>query len=93
MKIKVLVPKLISGSNNKLETEIEIEAGTTIKDVVIQLREKYPKTIGAFDDEGNLRPHIILFLNDTDTRWLEDGELTQIKEGDRIGFLLALAGG
>ena len=57
------------------------------------LSEKYPDLKGhLFDEGGNIRPFLRLFIGDTDTEDLE-GPATAIKEEDEISIIPAIAGG
>ena len=44
------------------------------------------------DETGSFRPHVLCFLNDTNSRWLDDLD-RPVRDGDRITFLQAVSGG
>ncbi len=45
-----------------------------------------------FDESGQLRQHVLLFLNETNSRWLDDFN-RPLEEGDCITVLQAVSGG
>ena len=45
-----------------------------------------------FDESKKLRPHVLLFLNDTDVRHLPSLE-TRLKPTDRLAIVQAVSGG
>ena len=47
---------------------------------------------GKLFDNGNLRRFVNIYVNDEDIRYLEN-LATPIKEGDKIGIILAESGG
>jgi molybdopterin converting factor small subunit len=44
------------------------------------------------DESGKFRPHVLCFLNEVNTRWL-DGADPRLQQGDRITILQAVSGG
>ena len=45
-----------------------------------------------FDEQGELREHVLCFHNDTNTRWLKGGDVP-VAAGDRITIMQAVSGG
>ena len=45
-----------------------------------------------FEESGQLRQHVLIFLNDTNSRWLSDLN-HPLQEGDCITVLQAVSGG
>ncbi|MGH9196080.1 MAG: MoaD/ThiS family protein [Acidimicrobiia bacterium] len=45
-----------------------------------------------YDESGTFRPHVLCFLNDVNTRWLDNAN-PPLQEGDRITILQAVSGG
>ncbi len=72
--------------------EIEIEAGT-IREAIEKLEEKFPGfKERLLDENGELRKFVNLYLNDEDIRFLK-GIDTEIKDGDTVSIVPAIAGG
>ena len=72
--------------------QLKVEA-STVGEALTELTAKFP-SIGPhlYNDEGELRPYVNLFVNDEDVRALE-GEQTPIHEGDTLMILPSIAGG
>jgi len=89
VKVRIPTPlqKLTGGAG-----EISAEGGN-IKDIFENLESKYPGfKERLYDESGNLRRFINIYVNDEDIRFL-NGETTQLKEGDDISVIPAIAGG
>ncbi|HTG48316.1 MAG TPA: ubiquitin-like small modifier protein 1 [Actinomycetota bacterium] len=67
--------------------------GATLADVLQDLEVKYPGiTKNVVSDDGGLHRFINVYVNDEDVRYL--GSLqTELKEGDTVSILPAVAGG
>ncbi len=67
--------------------------GETVGEVLNELDQHY-KGLKAriFDEEGNLRKFINIYVNDEDIRFM-DNLNTRLKDGDRISIIPAIAGG
>lgn len=72
--------------------KLEIKAGT-VGEALLELTTKFP-SIGPhiYNEDGELRPYVNLFVNDQDVRSL-NGEQTAIKDGDTLMILPSIAGG
>ena len=82
----MLVP--IAGGAKSLSVE-----GATLRDALDDAVSRYPALrVHLFDESRGLRRHVLCFLNDTNTRWL-DGMDRELAEGDRITILQAVSGG
>ncbi len=91
MSIKVRIPPPIQKLTGK-QAEVEC-TGEDIKDLVDNLEKQYPGIKARICDEsGNLRRFINFFVNDQDIRFLQ-GEKTQLKDGDEVSIIPAIAGG
>jgi molybdopterin synthase sulfur carrier subunit len=67
--------------------------GGTLSDVLHDLESKYPGiTRNVLTDDGALHRFINVYVNDEDVRYLGSLE-TEIKEGDTVSILPAVAGG
>lgn len=72
--------------------EIEVQA-TTIREAIEKLEEKFPGfKERLLDENGELRKFVNLYLNDEDIRFLK-GIDTELKDGDTISIVPAIAGG
>lgn len=72
--------------------EIEVQS-STVSGALEELTEKYPALqTHLFDDAGELRAFVNLFLNEEDVRYMQGVE-TQLKEGDRLMIVPSVAGG
>jgi len=72
--------------------EIDVQAGT-VGGALLALADQYPgvKT-HLFDEQGDLRAYVNVFLNDEDVRGLE-GAATPIQPTDRLTIVPSIAGG
>ncbi|HID95141.1 MAG TPA: MoaD/ThiS family protein [Candidatus Latescibacteria bacterium] len=91
MKVKVRIPNVLQ---KLTEGKIEVYAtGQDIKELIDNLDKEYPGIKGRICDEsGNLRRFINVFVNEQDIRFL-DGDKTQLKDGDEVSIIPAIAGG
>lgn len=68
-------------------------SGSTIAEVLDKVRQKFPGlNEQLYSDAGELKPHIAVFVNDTNIRDLEN-EATPIQDRDEIYIVTAIAGG
>lgn len=91
MGVKVRIPTpLRSLTGGKDEVEIE---GKTIKEVLNNLEKNHPGfKERIFDNNGDLRRFVNVFLNDEDIRFIKNLE-TEVSEGDIVSIIPAIAGG
>lgn len=91
MSIKVRIPApLQKMTDNKSEVESQ---GENIVDLVADLDKKYPGIKERLcDDKGKLRRFINIYVNEEDVRFLKNEE-TQLKDGDEVSIIPAIAGG
>jgi molybdopterin synthase sulfur carrier subunit len=91
MKVKVRIPLPLQGlTKNRDEVECE---GSTVKEVLENLDRNYPGIKDRlYDEKGNLRRFVNIFVNEEDIRFLK-GEDTPLKDGDVISIIPAIAGG
>ncbi|VAX23912.1 FIG038648: MoaD and/or ThiS families [hydrothermal vent metagenome] len=67
--------------------------GSTVKDMFESLEAQYPGIKERiYDEEGNMRRFINIYVNEEDIRFL-NGEGTELKDGDDISVIPAIAGG
>ena len=76
------------------QNEAEVEAeGTDIDSIIEDLESRYPGIKDRIcDDQGEIRRFVNVYLNDEDIRFLK-GKETDIKDGDEVSIIPAIAGG
>ena len=45
------------------------------------------------DESGQFRQHVLCFLNDVNTRWIDNADRQPLKDGDYITIIQAVSGG
>ncbi len=74
------------------ESQVEVK-GATVGEALGALDAAHPGFKDRlFDDDGNLRRFVNVFLADDDVRYL-DGVNTSVPEGETISIIPAVAGG
>jgi molybdopterin converting factor small subunit len=74
------------------EGSIPVE-GNTLEEALEDAYRRLPTLrVHLCDESGRFRPHVLCFLNDVNTRWLE-GAVPPLKDGDCITILQAVSGG
>ena len=94
--ITVQVKSFIKEIIGKPYLEIEVEEGTTAKQLLIQLvQNQSPKVRNnLFNPEtGEIYPHYMILINGKETFRLPWGIHTPLKSGDVVSILIFLAGG
>ena len=87
----IRVPNVISYYTDK-QTQFTV-SGSTALEAVRNATEKFPALkFHVFDQDGNLRRHMYLFVNDVNVKEL-DGIETKVGENDVVRILAAAAGG
>ncbi|MEB3291706.1 MAG: MoaD/ThiS family protein [Synechococcales bacterium] len=91
MAIKVLIPTPLQKFVGDQAT-VECESGT-IAQLVDELESKHPGIKARLcDDNGKLRRFVNFYLNSEDIRFMEN-EATELKDGDEVSIVPAIAGG
>jgi adenylyltransferase/sulfurtransferase len=91
MSVKVLIPTPLRAYTEKLDT-IEIEGNTT-GEILKNLTGKYSQLQKhLYDERGNLRSYVNIYVNDEDIRYLQN-EDTTLKETDVVSIVPSIAGG
>jgi len=91
MAVKVRIPVLLR-SLTQGASEVEAE-GANVKELLANLERAYPGMKERFyDEDGQLRRFINIYVNSEDIRFLQ-GEDTQLKDGDEVSIVPAIAGG
>lgn len=91
MAIKVRIPtalrKLAEGNES-----IEVDGGN-VGEVINNIKTKFPALAEQLvDDKGEVRRFVNLFANDEDIRFLDELD-TEVKDGDEVSIVPAIAGG
>ena len=91
MAVTVKLPTILRKHAGN-EARVNADGGT-LSDVLHDLEAKYPGiTRNVLTDDGGLHRFINVYVNDEDVRYLGSLE-TEIKEGDTVSILPAVAGG
>lgn len=91
MAIKVRIPTPLRTFTNGAD-EVNIE-GSTIKEIIDGLEANHNGIKERIcDDSGEIRRFINFYVNDEDIRFL-DNQATQVKDGDQLSIVPAIAGG
>ena len=91
MAVKVRVPTVLQRTTDGA-AEVEVSAAN-VAEAIDALDGQYQGFKRRLcDDDGSLRRFINIFVNDEDIRFL-DGLDTQLKDGDEISIVPAIAGG
>ena len=91
MVVRVKVPTIL---RDRVGGAAEVEAdGATLRDLLQDLERRYPGvTERILTDDGRLHRFVNLYVNDEDVRYLGALE-AEVKEGDTVSILPAVAGG
>jgi molybdopterin synthase sulfur carrier subunit len=91
MGVSVRIPTPMRPLTNG-EAEVSVE-GKTVQEVIENLEKTHNGIKERIcDEEGNLRRFVNLYLNDEDVRFLQNLD-TEVKEGDGLSIVPAIAGG
>lgn len=91
MAVTVVIPTTLRLFTEH-RSEVEIE-GKTVGEVLTLLSDEYPECKKAlFDENGQIRAFVNVFVNDENIRDLKDFD-TEVKDGDEVILIPAIAGG
>ena len=89
VKMKIPTPLRVYTEGN---AEVMV-SGETVGEAMNDLTQRFPELRRhLYNDKGDLRAFVNLFLNEEDIRQLE-GPRTPLKEGDRLVLIPSIAGG
>lgn len=91
MTIEVTIPGMLRDCVNG-KTKFTVDAATFAEALEVMKRDYPILRAHVWLDSGVLRPHVLIFYNDTSTRWLETLDVP-LKTGDRIQIVQAVSGG
>jgi molybdopterin synthase sulfur carrier subunit len=90
MAVKVRIPtplqKLTQG-----QEEVEGKPGTIVE-LICELDKKFPGIGERISEAGKIRRFVNIYLNEEDVRFLK-AEDTEVKDGDEVSIIPAIAGG
>jgi molybdopterin synthase sulfur carrier subunit len=74
--------------------EFELPDGSTVRELVDIIIARYP-TMGPelLNEDGELWPHVHVFINGRDLRYLPSGNLAVLQPGDKVNIFPPVGGG
>jgi len=90
MAVKVRIPTPLQRLTQGKE-EVEGKAGT-IMELITDLESLYPGVLERIAEGGKIRRFVNIYVNEEDIRFLQ-AEQTQVKDGDEVSIIPAIAGG
>ena len=91
MSVRVRIPTPLRAAADG-QAELSLEA-PTVGRLLVDLEERYPAMKGRLrDDDGVVRRFVNLYVNGEDVRF-KQGLDTQLKPGDELSIIPAVAGG
>lgn len=91
MSVSVLIPTPLRKFTNNEET-VTVSPGT-VTALVADLETQFPGIAARLtDDNGELRRFVNIYVNEEDIRFLA-GKNTEVKDGDAVSIVPAIAGG
>ncbi len=90
MNVTVRIPtplRTLTGGEEAVQV-----AGTNVKELIENLEAKYPGIKERIADDKGVRRFVNVYLGDEDIRFL-DGLDTELKDGDELSIVPAIAGG
>jgi sulfur-carrier protein adenylyltransferase/sulfurtransferase len=91
MAVSIYVPTALRNFTGGHES-VAVEAGT-VADALGALIEQHPNLKKhLYNDEGQLRHFVNVYVNDEDIRYLDKGD-TKLKDGDTVSIVPSIAGG
>jgi len=89
-RVTIDLPSLLTTVTG--EDTLTVEADT-LREALDRAFDKAPALRGhLFDESGTFRPHVLCFLNDVNSRWLDNLD-RPLGDGDCITILQAVSGG
>ena len=88
--LHIQLPRMLADAVGERDLRVRAE---TLDAALDTFRRCHPRAAThVFDDAGRQRRHVLLFLNDRDTRWL-DVPNPILRRGDRLSVVQAISGG
>jgi molybdopterin synthase sulfur carrier subunit len=90
MAVKVRIPALLQGLTGGQEM-VEGKPGT-VTDLINDLDQRFQGMSARISEAGKIRRFVDIYLNEEDIRFLK-AENTEVKDGDEVSIIPAIAGG
>jgi MoaD family protein len=91
MPVQIKLPTILRKHANG-EPRVDAD-GATLRELLKDLESRYPGiTKNVVTEEGGLHRFVNVYVNDEDVRYLGSLE-TEVKDGDTVSILPAVAGG
>jgi molybdopterin synthase sulfur carrier subunit len=90
MAVKVRIPALLQGLTGGQEV-VESKPGT-VTDLVNDLDQRFHGISARISEGGKIRRFVNIYVNEEDIRFLK-AENTEVKDGDEVSIIPAIAGG
>ncbi len=90
MAVKVMIPTPLQRLTNGQET-VEGKPGKIIE-MIQDLDSRYPGLAERISEDSKIRRFVNIYLNEEDIRFL-NAEETEVKDGDEVSIVPAIAGG
>ena len=91
MRIQVTVPSMLTHAVGDTR-HVWVDA-STLSELIRNLQSQFPLLRPlVWDDQLQLRKHIMIFLNDQSVAWLDEPNPT-LKESDTLSIVQAVSGG
>lgn len=89
--VRILLPSMLAPMvGDKMSFTVD---ATTLRSALDAVTRREPRLgVHLFDESGRFRPHVLCFLNDTNSRWLESLDVP-VRDGDTLTILQAVSGG
>ena len=90
MEITVRIPaplRTLTGGKDEVSAE-----GRTVADLIVDLDRRHPGMKDRLLDEKGVRRFVNIYVGEEDVRFLE-GLKTELKAGDQVSIIPAIAGG
>ncbi|MCG8407240.1 MAG: MoaD/ThiS family protein [Phycisphaerales bacterium] len=89
--VEIQLPSVLAAvTDGNMQFSVEAQ---TLRDALDVIVRQHPRlALHFFNEEGVFRPHVLCFLNETNTRWLDDLEVP-LNGGDTLRFMQAVSGG
>jgi adenylyltransferase/sulfurtransferase len=69
-------------------------AASTVSEALAALTDQHSALKShLYSEDGQLRSFVNIYLNDEDVRYLEEGTLARLKDGDEMRIVPSIAGG
>jgi len=91
VQVNVSVPGLLRDSIDGASSFVC--AAGTLDELLAFVKRDHPRLAAhIWDDRGRVRPHVLIFLNDQSTRWMETTDVP-LRPTDRVAIVQATSGG